>query len=204
MLGDDEATESVVFNDDGMLAALPENAIHVALSTISVGLSDRLESSHSEAGQHYIAAPVFGRPNVAAQGNLWLLAAGDTATIERVRLLLATMGRGLTIIGKKPSQANAAKLAGNMLITSMIQSLSETFVFASAQGLDPELFLKTVNEALFQSPFYMNYGRVLLHPPEQPGATVELGAKDTRLLREAARSCRGSTRARGLSAAAVK
>jgi 3-hydroxyisobutyrate dehydrogenase-like beta-hydroxyacid dehydrogenase len=186
MLGDDEATEAVVFEPRGVIAALPKNSIHVALGTLSVALSQRMTSSHAEAGQHYVAAPVFGRPNIAAQGKLWIIAAGDTETIERVRPLLAAMGRGLTVVGEKPWQAHAAKLAGNMLITSMVQSLSEAFVFASAQGLDAELFLNTINEALFQSPFYLSYGRVMLHPPERPGATVLLGAKDTRLLREAA------------------
>ena len=51
-------------------------------------------------------------------------------------------------------------------------------------------FLETVNSALFQSPFYAAYGKVMLHPPEHPGATIELGAKDLRLLREAAASRR--------------
>ena len=186
MLADDKATEEVVYAHRGLLARLPENSIHIALSTIGVALSRRLTASHAEAGQHYIAAPVFGRPNVAAEGKLWIIAAGDTAIVERVRLLLATMGRGLTILGKEPCQANAAKLAGNMLITAMIQSLSESFVFAQAHGVNPELFLKTVNEALFQSPFYLRYGNVMLHPPQHPGSTAEIGAKDTRLLREAA------------------
>jgi len=70
----------------------------------------------------------------------------------------------------------------------MIQALSESFVYAAAQGIDPEAFLSSVNSALFQSPFYAAYGQVMLHPPEQPGATIELGEKDTRLLREAAAS----------------
>ncbi len=145
-----------------------------------------LASSHAEAGQRYVAAPVFGRPHIAAEGKLWILAAGDKETIERVRLILAVMGRGLTIIGEKPWQAHAAKLAGNMLMYSMIRSLSEIFVFASAQEIDLELFLKTVSEALFQPAFSLNYGRAMLHPAQQPGATVQLGVKDTRLFREAA------------------
>ena len=68
----------------------------------------------------------------------------------------------------------------------MIHSLGESFVYASAQGIDPEVFLETVNSALFQSPFYAAYGKVMLHPPLEPGATMALGEKDLRLLREAA------------------
>ena len=185
MLADDEATEAVSFGPQGFLAVLPANAVHIALGTLSVALSRRLMESHAQARQRYVAAPVFGRPNVAAQGRLWGIAAGDMATLEQVRTVLDAIGRGLTIVGTEPWQANAFKLAGNFMISSMVQTISEAFVFASSQGIDPELFLETVNETLFQSPFYLNYGRVMLHPPEHPGATVLLGEKDIRLLREA-------------------
>lgn len=188
MLGDDEATEAVAFGAEGLLATLPTQATHIALGTLSVALSKRLMHAHAEASQNYVAAPVFGRPNVAADGKLWITAAGDHAVLEEVRPLLLSLGRGLTVVGDQPWQAHAFKLAGNMLITAMVESLSEAFVFASANGLDPELFLNTINEALFHSPMYANYGRMMLHPPEHPGATIALGAKDTRLVREAAQA----------------
>lgn len=185
MLANDEATEAVAFGPQGFLAALPAHAVHIALGTLSVALSRRLMESHAEARQGYVAAPVFGRPNVAAQGRLWVVAAGDGPSLERVRTVLDAIGRGLTIVGHEPWQAHAFKLGGNFMISAMTQTISEAFVYASSQGIDPELFLETVNEALFQSPFYLSYGRVMLHPPEHPGATVLLGEKDTRLLREA-------------------
>jgi 3-hydroxyisobutyrate dehydrogenase-like beta-hydroxyacid dehydrogenase len=92
-------------------------------------------------------------------------------------------------VGTEPRQAHAVKLGGNFLISSMIHALSESFVFAEGQGIDPGTFLETVNSALFQSPFYAAYGKVMLHPSGVVGATVDLGAKDLRLLREAAASC---------------
>ena len=188
MLANDEATEAVAFGPEGFLEALRPNAVHIALGTLSVALSRRLMESHAAAGQRYIAAPVFGRPNVAVQGRLWVVAAGDDATLEDVRTVLDAIGRGVTIVGNEPPQAHAFKLGGNFMISAMVQTLSEAFVFASAEGIDPELFLETVNEALFQSPFYLNYGRVMLHPPEHPGATVLLGEKDIRLFRGATQS----------------
>lgn len=185
MLANDEATEAVAFGPEGFLTALPAHAVHIALGTLSVALSRRLMESHAKAHQGYVAAPVFGRPNVAAQGRLWVVAAGDKSTLDRVRIVLDAIGRGLTIVGHEPWQAHAFKLGGNFMISAMVQTISEAFVYASSQGIDLELFLETVNEALFQSPFYLNYGRVMLHPPEHPGATVLLGEKDIRLLREA-------------------
>jgi 3-hydroxyisobutyrate dehydrogenase-like beta-hydroxyacid dehydrogenase len=68
----------------------------------------------------------------------------------------------------------------------MIHSLSEAFIYAAGQGIDPAAFLETVNSALFQSPFYAAYAKVILNPPEHPGATIELGEKDLTLLRQAA------------------
>jgi 3-hydroxyisobutyrate dehydrogenase-like beta-hydroxyacid dehydrogenase len=102
--------------------------------------------------------------------------------------LLEAFSRGITVVGKEPRQAHAVKLGGNFLISAMIHSLGEAFVFAERQGIEPETFFEAINNALFQSPFYAAYARIMLHPPDKVGATIELGAKDLRLLREAAAS----------------
>ena len=62
--------------------------------------------------------------------------------------------RGISVVGKEPRQAHAVKLGGNFLISAMIHSLSESFVFADGQGINPEMFAETINSALFQSPFF--------------------------------------------------
>jgi len=116
---------------------------------------------------------------------LWIAVAGAEEAVGKARPALEPLSRGITVVGKEPWQAHALKLGGNFMIASMIQTLSEAMVFASSQGIEPETFVTTVNSALFQSPFYEAYAKVMLHPPEQPGATIQLGAKDTRLFREA-------------------
>src|SRR5579863_178395 len=186
MLFDDMAYEDVLFGANGLLDALEPGALHICCSTISVAMSERLTMEHGRRGQRYLAAPVFGRPNIAEQGKLWIAAAGAPEDIERARPLLEPLSRGISVVGTEPRQAHALKLGGNFLISAMIHSLGESFVYAAAQGIDPEVFFETVNSALFQSPFYAAYAKVMLHPPEQPGATIDLGAKDLRLLREAA------------------
>jgi 3-hydroxyisobutyrate dehydrogenase-like beta-hydroxyacid dehydrogenase len=191
MLFDDAANEEVLFGSEdrataGVVDALRPGALHLAFSTISVGLSGRLTAEHARRGQLFVAAPVFGRPNVAEEGRLWIVAAGAEDAIAIARPLLEPLSRGVSVIGSEPSQAHALKLGGNFLISAMIHSLSEAFVYAEGWGIDPGLFLETVNSALFQSPFYAAYGKVMLNPPENPGATIDLGAKDLRLLREAA------------------
>jgi 3-hydroxyisobutyrate dehydrogenase-like beta-hydroxyacid dehydrogenase len=186
MLADDAAVKTVVFGPGGILAAMQEDAIHVSLSTISVNLSRLLTESHQQRRQQFVAAPVFGRPHIAEQGKLWIAAGGATAAVETIRPLLEAISRGITVVSDQPWRAHALKLGGNFMISAMIAALSEAFVFADSQGIEPALFLETVNSALFQSAFYAQYGRTILNPPEVPGGTVALGSKDTALFREAA------------------
>jgi 3-hydroxyisobutyrate dehydrogenase-like beta-hydroxyacid dehydrogenase len=193
MLFDDAAHEEVLFGPhglpvNGLMSTLRPGALHISLSTISVALSQRLTEEHARRGQLFVAAPVFGRPNVAEEGKLWIAVAGADDAVGKARPLLEPLSRGISVVGKEPRQAHALKLGGNFLISAMIHSLGESFVFATSQGLDPEVFLETVNSALFQSPFYAAYGKVMLHPPDKAGASIQVGVKDLSLLREAAES----------------
>ena len=186
MLTDDDATREVVLGANGFLKSMKSGAAHISLSTISVELARELTKAHVARVQHHIGSPVFGRPNVAAEGKLWLSVAGKAELVEQYKPVLEAFSRGLTVVGEEPWQAHALKLGGNFMITASIQMLSEAFVYAQSQGIDPSVFLETVNSALFQSAFIGNYGKTILNPPEKPGATVGLGMKDTRLFREAA------------------
>ena len=188
MLFDDAANQEVLLGSGGALDAMKPGALHISTSTISVALSEKLTEEHARRGVAFVAAPVFGRPNVAADGKLWIVLAGEEDAMDRARPLLEPLSRGISVAGNEPRQAHALKLGGNFLISAMIHSLSESFVYAQSQGIKPQLFLDAVNSALFQSPFYAAYATVILHPPEKPGATIELGAKDLRLFREAAAS----------------
>ena len=190
MLFDDAAHEEVLFDEreagDGVLDAMRQGALHISLATISVALSERLTAEHTRRDQAFVAAPVFGRPNVAAEGRLWIVAAGDPSALAKAQPLLETLSRGITVVGAEPRQAHAMKLGGNFLISAMIQALCDGCVYAASQGINPATFLETANNALFQSPFYAAYSKVMLQPPPIPGATMALGAKDLRLLRESA------------------
>lgn len=186
MLFDDAAYERVLFGDNGLMDALSPGGIHVSCSTISIALSERLTAEHVRRGHQFVAAPVFGRPNIAEAGRLWIVAAGPEGAIERVRPLFEPLSRGVTVVGSEPRLAHAVKLGGNFLISAMIHSLSESFVFAEGQGIAPELFMETINNALFQSSFYAAYGKIMLHPPEHAGGSLDLGAKDLGMLRRAA------------------
>ena len=186
MLFDDAAHEEVLYGAEGVFTTLPAEALHISFSTISVALSERLTAEHARRGQLFVAAPVFGRPTVAEGGTLWIVAGGTDEAVFKAREMFAPISRGISVVGREPRQAHAVKLGGNFLISAMLQSLSEAFVFAESQGIEPARFFEAVNSALFQSPFYAAYANVMLNPPDHAGASIDLGAKDTRLLREAA------------------
>jgi len=82
MLADDGALEGVVFGDKGVIGSLGRGAIHICMSTISVALSARLAAAHADAGQRFVAAPVFGRPDAAAAAKLFIVAAGAPDTVD--------------------------------------------------------------------------------------------------------------------------
>jgi 3-hydroxyisobutyrate dehydrogenase-like beta-hydroxyacid dehydrogenase len=187
MLADDEAVEAVALGDGGILEEMPAAGVHVSLSTISTELSRRLTEAHALRGQHFVAAPVFGRPDAAAAKRLVVVAAGPAAAVEQVRGLLEAIGRKLFVIGEDPPAASTLKLAGNFLIVSMLETLGEAFALLRRSGVEPALFLEIVNGSLFQSPIYESYGKLIAEGRFEPaGFKLRLGLKDVRLLLAAA------------------
>jgi 3-hydroxyisobutyrate dehydrogenase-like beta-hydroxyacid dehydrogenase len=186
MLSDDAAVEQVVFGDDGLASALATGAAHISHSTISVSLARRLQREHAVRNQGYISSPVFGRPEAAANKQLIVVPAGPAELVERFRPLFNAIGRKTYEVGSEPWQANAIKLCGNFMIVSMLETFAEAFATMRKAGVDPHTFL-AVMEDLFGSPVYKNYGRIMADEKFDPaGFALKLGAKDVRLVLEAA------------------
>jgi len=182
MLANDEAVESVVFGKDGILAGLPKGAIHISSSTISVALSDRLADSHASAGQRYVAATVLGRPDVAAKGELFVVAAGAEDAVRDAAPLLDVIGKKTTHFGDQPSRANLVKLSSNFLLASVFESLGEAIALVSKAGIDRSEFLEFLTTTLFDLPVYRNYGALIIEDAPAPvGFAAPLGFKDIRL-----------------------
>src|ERR1700727_221663 len=136
MLADEAAVEAEVFGNEGVLSLLPRGAVHISCSPISVALSERLDAEHAKAGQEFVSAPVFGRPDAAEAARLAIVAAGPQAAVDRCKPLFAAVGPKLWVVGDKASLANVVKLSGNFLIATVLESLSETMAFARKSGVD--------------------------------------------------------------------
>jgi 3-hydroxyisobutyrate dehydrogenase-like beta-hydroxyacid dehydrogenase len=189
MLADDAAVELMVYDEKGVLASLPAGGLHISLSTNSVALSDRLAADHARAGQEYVAAPVFGRPEAAAAAGLIVVAAGAARSMERAKPLLGAMGPKLMVFGEEPSLANVVKLSGNFLLSSVIESLGETYAFARKSGVDAAVLHDFFTTTIFTAPVYKMYGGLIVEGKHEPaGFAAKLGLKDVRLVLQAAES----------------
>jgi 3-hydroxyisobutyrate dehydrogenase-like beta-hydroxyacid dehydrogenase len=181
MLADDSAVESAVLHS-GVMDSLPKGATHISMSTISVPLSQKLAEEHGKHGQHYMAAPVFGRPDAAAAGKLFIAAAGERSVVERCKPVLEKLGQRVFEMGDKPEMANVVKLTGNFLIASVIECLGEAIALARKYDIDPHAYVDFLTSSLFAAPVYKTYGGLIADEKYQPaGFRLRLGLKDIRL-----------------------
>jgi 3-hydroxyisobutyrate dehydrogenase-like beta-hydroxyacid dehydrogenase len=189
MLADDAAVEGVLYGKEGAAAALARDKLHVSLSTISVALSRSLAERHGEAGQFYVAAPVLGRPDAAAEGKLFVVAAGKKAAVERARPLLEAIGQKLFVLDERPESANLAKLGANFLLAAMLESLGEVFALTRKAGIDPQHYLDILTTSMFPAPAYKNYGGMIVADKFEPaGFAMPMGLKDVGLALDAAKA----------------
>src|SRR4051812_13819896 len=170
MLADDAAVQSVVLDSGGVHAHLRSGAIHISMSTISVALAERLAAAHAEAGQRFVAAPVFGRPDAAAAAKLFIVAAGDPDAVETCMPLFKVLGQSTFRFGDKPHIANLIKLSGNFLFASLIESLGEAMALVGKAGVDRHEYLTFLTSTLFPAPVYTTYGDIIAQDQFAPPA----------------------------------
>jgi 3-hydroxyisobutyrate dehydrogenase-like beta-hydroxyacid dehydrogenase len=191
MLADDTAVSDIALADGGIVGKLRQGAIHISMSTISVGLSQELARAHAKAGQRFVAAPVFGRPDMAAAAKLFIVGAGDPAAVEACQPLFAAMGEKVFSIGTEPAAANIVKLSGNFLIASAIEALGEAIALVGKAGVDRQAFVDLLTSSIFPVRTYVTYGGAIAGNKFKPaGFAAPLGFKDIRLAMAAAESLR--------------
>jgi len=179
MLADDNAVREVV---EPLLDGAPRGLVHVNMATVSVPLARELAGRHEARGLYYVAATVFGRPELAATGKLTIVAAGDPAAVERVEPLLRVVGQRTWRIGAAPERANVVKLAGNFMLGAAVEAMAEAAAMASRNGITPADLLEILTKGVFTAPAYESYGALIAQQRYEPaGFRVSLLLKDVRL-----------------------
>jgi 3-hydroxyisobutyrate dehydrogenase-like beta-hydroxyacid dehydrogenase len=191
MLADDAALAHETLGDDGILSTLEPGSIHLSMSTVSPALATRLAAQHDLHDSHYLAAPVFGRPDAAAAAKLSIAVSGDASAKERIRPILNTLGQAIFDYGDEVKAANVAKLCGNFLIVAAIEAIAESYTLAEKNGVDRNAVHEMLTQTLFASPIYQNYGKKIADEAYTPvGFALPLGLKDVRLITELGESSR--------------
>jgi 3-hydroxyisobutyrate dehydrogenase-like beta-hydroxyacid dehydrogenase len=161
------------------------------MSTISVALSKRLTQAHAQAGQQFVAAPVFGRPDAAAAAKLYIVAAGEPAAVKTCQPLLDILGQRTFPIGAVPASANLVKLSGNFLMASVIEALGEAIALVGKADIDRQVFVDLLTSSIFNAAPYKIYGGLIARGQFEPALfAAPLGFKDIKLALAAAESLR--------------
>ena len=183
MLSNDAALHQVALGEGGILASLPPGSIHIVMGTHGVDALIELVARHAAAGQALIAAPVLGRPDAAAAGELRIIAAGPADALDRCRPLLAAIGQRTFEAGERPESAIAIKLANNFVLGCAIEAMAEAFDLARGYHVKPELMHEVLTGGLFAAPAYKLYGQIMVDENyDQVGFTSELALKDVNLM----------------------
>jgi 3-hydroxyisobutyrate dehydrogenase-like beta-hydroxyacid dehydrogenase len=191
MLANDDAVAAVTFGEGGIVGSLVPGATHVSSSTVSVSLAEKMTAAHAEAGQRFVAAPVFGRPEAAQAAKLFVVAAGEAAAVQAVSPVFDAVSQRTFVVSEEPKAANLVKLSGNFLITSVIESLGEAMALVGKAGVDKHQYLDILTSTLFGAPIYKTYGALIAGQTFEPaGFAASLGQKDIRLVLAAAEELR--------------
>jgi len=191
MLADDDAASDITLNLGGVIDSLHKGAIHLSMSTISAALSKHFAQLHAQAGQRYVAAPVFGRPDMAAAAKLFIVAAGDPAAVDACKPLFDAMGQMTSKIGAEPSAANLVKLSANFLQAAVIEALGEAISLIGKAGIDRRAYVELLTSTIFTAPVFKIFGPLIADGRFTPAAfAAPLGYKDIRLALAEAESLR--------------
>jgi 3-hydroxyisobutyrate dehydrogenase-like beta-hydroxyacid dehydrogenase len=181
-LMDDASVFDTMLGDEGILAGMRPGAVHIGTTTISPGASTRCADLHTAQGSHYVAAPVFGRPDAAAAGKLFTMVAGKADVVERCRPILETYTQQIILLGEDPASAASMKLVGNFFVASMLEVIGQAFIFAEKRGV-LEAYSGMLKGFLPAMQEYLD--RIRTRNFDKPGFTLDAGLKDVRLILEA-------------------
>jgi 3-hydroxyisobutyrate dehydrogenase-like beta-hydroxyacid dehydrogenase len=186
MLPDDAAARDVVFGRgdlgiNGLASGLKRGAIHISMSTIGTSTALHLATEHARRGQGYVAAPVFGNPEAAKARQLFIVAAGAPADVERCHPLFDSLGQKTFVAGSDPGHANLIKLLGNMMTATTLETLGEVVAVARKRGLDPKSFIDIMTSTMFGGRVHQIYGDRIVRQAYVPGFVMPLVLKDVRL-----------------------
>lgn len=187
MLPSDKILAAVLESDGGLLGGMADGCIHMAMGTHGVAAINAAQTAHTNAGQTFVACPVLGRPDLAAEGLLKLVPGGPKDAVDVVRPLFSVLGQHAFEVGESPQAATAVKISNNFVLGCAIETMGEALALVEKLGVKPEMFFEVMTQGLFSAPAYQVYGKMIVDEAwDSIGATAVIGLKDANLALEAA------------------
>ncbi|HXX71497.1 MAG TPA: NAD(P)-dependent oxidoreductase [Candidatus Acidoferrum sp.] len=184
MVADDRALEDLCLAPGSFVEKLGAGGVHISLSTIAPATARRLSAHHAKHKVDYLASPVFGRPDAAAERKLWVCTSGPGGARRRAEPIFEAIGQGVLHFGDEPGAANVVKLCGNFLIASTIEALAELMVFAEKNGVSKSAVADMIGKF---SPLHRGYAKLIAEQKFEPaGFRLALGFKDINLVLQTA------------------
>jgi len=144
-VGNDDDVRSVVYGDDGVLAATTEGTVLVDHTTASADLARELDIACRQQQVAFLDAPVSGGQAGAENGQLTVMVGGESETLEQIQPLLATYSRYVGLQGPAGS-GQLAKMVNQICIAGVVQGLAEGLQFAKNAGLDQEKLVAAISK----------------------------------------------------------
>jgi 3-hydroxyisobutyrate dehydrogenase-like beta-hydroxyacid dehydrogenase len=189
-LMDDQSVLDNVTGEQGLLAGLKPAGIHIGTTTVSPRCATRLAELHLAHGSHYVAAPVVGRPDMAAAGQLLSFVAGDPGISEKCAPVFDAYTLGVTHVGNEHGVANSLKLAVNYMGVSLIELMGQVYAFGERSGIDVR-FLNQMMAPMLSHPALRQYAeRIRARDFDDVGFDLLSGLKDVELMLQASTETR--------------
>jgi 3-hydroxyisobutyrate dehydrogenase len=185
MLSDADAVIAVMEGEDGAAGAMQPGATWLQMSTIGIEGTERCAELAERNDLAFVDAPVVGTKQPAEQGKLVVLGAGPAETRQRMQPIFDALGQR-TIWAGEAGAGTRLKMVANSWILSVVEGTAETLALAEGLGLDPKLFFESVDGGPLDLPYLRNKGNAMIERSFEPSFRLALGAKDARLVEEAA------------------
>jgi len=187
MLVEDATVTEAALGEGGIRDSLPAGSIHLAMGTYGVAAIRTLAAAHAAQNQFLVAAPVLGRPDLAAAGQLGIVTAGPEAAVRRCAPLFEVIGRRTFHAGSQPEAATVIKLSNNLVLGCAMVAMGEGFSLVRKYGVEPQVLYEVMTEGLFSAPAYKGYGKTMVEQSyDNVGSPITVGLKDANLIQAAA------------------
>jgi 2-hydroxy-3-oxopropionate reductase len=180
MVPDTPDVEAVLFGPGGVAEGLKPGKTVVDMSTVSPVATRTFDERIRAAGCEFLDAPVSGGEVGAKAASLSIMVGGTEAAFERIKPLLALMGRNITLVGG-PGAGQITKAANQIIVALTIEAVGEALLFASKAGADPARVRQALLGGFASSRILEVHGERMITRSFQPGFRIALHQKDLNL-----------------------